>query len=423
MRCPRRACAAGDRTYRGALAALDRAGRPLGRRRCDLEIRRVRPQRAVARSAAGQSFAQYGDSDMTSRHLAITMGDPAGIGPEIIVKACVGLKDRIATGDLRLLIIGSGAALDGAKAALGTAIAIPEVSTEDRNWPNLCFLQADAEGGPIKPGVLSADGGRFAYKAIEQGVRLTHAGRTAAIVTAPLNKEALNKAGYHFPGHTEMLAHLTGVRGSVMLLAHGNMRVSHVSTHVALEDVPKRLTPERLRMVIDLTNDALLRLGIAKPKIAVAALNPHAGEGGLFGRQDIDVSEPTIRQAVADGLDVVGPVAGDTVFVKLRAGQYDAVVAMYHHQGHIPIKLLGFEVNQATGRWDYLSGVNVTLGLPIIRTSVDHGTAFDIAGKGIASERSLIEAIEYAEQLARIRPTAPGLTRPICRDEQPGHKA
>lgn len=337
---------------------------------------------------------------MTSRHLAITMGDPAGIGPEIIVKACLGLKDRIVKGDLRILIIGSGTALDGAKAALGADIAIPEVNSDDRDWPNLCFLQADTEGDPIKPGVLSADGGRFAYKAIEQGVRLTQGGRTAAIVTAPLNKEALNKAGYHFPGHTEMLAHLTGVRGSVMLLAHGNMRVSHVSTHVALEDVPKRLTPERLRMVIDLTNDALLRLGIAKPKIAIAALNPHAGEGGLFGRQDIDVSAPTIEKAVADGLDVVGPVPGDTIFVKLRAGQYDAAVAMYHDQGHIPVKLLGFQVDPATGRWQELSGVNITLGLPIIRTSVDHGTAFDIAGKGIANERSLIEAIDYAERLA-----------------------
>ncbi|QAU47608.1 4-hydroxythreonine-4-phosphate dehydrogenase PdxA [Bradyrhizobium guangzhouense] len=337
---------------------------------------------------------------MTSRHLAITMGDPAGIGPEIIVKACVGLEERIAKGDLRLLIIGSGAALDGAKAALGANIAIPQVTADDRDWPNLCYLQADAEGEAIKPGVLSADGGRFAYKAIEQGVRLTQAGRTAAIVTAPLNKEALNKAGYHFPGHTEMLAHLTGVRGSVMLLAHGNMRVSHVSTHVALEDVPKRLTPERLRMVIDLTNDALRRLGIAKPKIAIAALNPHAGEGGLFGRQDIDVSAPTIAKAVADGLDVVGPVPGDTIFVKLRAGQYDAAVAMYHDQGHIPVKLLGFQVDPATGRWQELSGVNITLGLPIIRTSVDHGTAFDIAGKGIANEHSLIEAIDYAERLA-----------------------
>jgi 4-hydroxythreonine-4-phosphate dehydrogenase len=329
------------------------------------------------------------------RPIALTMGDPAGIGPEIIVKACIGLQDRIARGDLRLLIIGSGAALECARAALGASIAIPEIRAEDREWPNLCFLQADAEGAPIRSGVLSADGGRFAFKAVEHGVRLTQAGRTAAIVTAPLNK-----AGYHYPGHTEMLAHLTGVRGSVMLLAHGNMRVSHVSTHVALEDVPKRLTPERLRQVIDLTNDALHRLGIARPKIAIAALNPHAGEGGLFGRQDIDVSAPTIAKAVADGLDVIGPVPGDTIFVKLRAGQFDAAVAMYHDQGHIPVKLLGFQVDPATGRWRELSGVNITLGLPIIRTSVDHGTAFDIAGKGIANEHSLIEAIDYAERLA-----------------------
>ena len=337
---------------------------------------------------------------MTSRHLAITMGDPAGIGPEIIVKACVGLKDRIATGDLRLLIIGSGAALNGAIATLAAGIAIPEVTPDDREWSNLCFLQADVEGDPIKPGVLSADGGRFAYKAVEHGVKLSLSGRVGGIVTAPLNKEALNKAGYHYPGHTEMLAALTGVRGSVMLLAHGNMRVSHVSTHVALQDVPSRLTPERLRLVIDLTHKALSAMGIARPKIAVAALNPHAGEGGLFGRQDIDVSKPTIDKAVADGLDVVGPIPGDTIFVKLRAGQYDAVVAMYHDQGHIPVKLLGFEVDPATGKWQELSGVNITLGLPIIRTSVDHGTAFDIAGKGIANERSMIEAIEYAERLA-----------------------
>jgi 4-phospho-D-threonate 3-dehydrogenase / 4-phospho-D-erythronate 3-dehydrogenase len=337
---------------------------------------------------------------MTYPHLAITMGDPAGIGPEIIVKACEKLRDRIDAGDLRLLIIGSGTALKNAAAQLGAGLDIPEVRAADAEWPDLCFLQADSEGEPIRPGVLSADGGRFAFKAVEQGVRLTQAGRIGGIVTAPLNKEALNKAGYHYPGHTEMLAELTGVKGSVMMLAHGNMRVSHVSTHVALQDVPKRLTPERLRYVIDLTDKALRGLGLERPKIAVAALNPHAGEGGLFGRQDIDVSEPTIARAVTDGLNVVGPVPGDTVFVKLRAGQYDAVIAMYHDQGHIPVKLLGFEVDPATGRWQELSGVNITLGLPIIRTSVDHGTAFDIAGKGIANERSLIEAIEYAERLA-----------------------
>jgi 4-hydroxythreonine-4-phosphate dehydrogenase len=343
---------------------------------------------------------------MRPRHLAITMGDPAGIGPEIIVKACRALCPRIASGELRLLVIGSGRALERARAAVTPEIAIPEITADRRDWPDLCFLQAGSEGAPIESGILSADGGRFAYLAVERGVRLAQAGQVGAIVTAPLNKEALNKAGYHYAGHTEMLAELTGVKGSVMLLAHGNMRVSHVSTHVALQDVPKRLTPERLRLVLDLTHEALLALGVASPRIAVAALNPHAGEGGLFGRQDIDISEPTIAGAVRDGMQVFGPVPGDTVFVKLRAGQYDAVVAMYHDQGHIPVKLLGFSVDPATGRWEALSGVNITLGLPIIRTSVDHGTAFDIAGKGIASERSLIEAVEYAEQLAAYRAKA-----------------
>ncbi|WP_213774064.1 4-hydroxythreonine-4-phosphate dehydrogenase PdxA [Bradyrhizobium sp. dw_78] len=337
---------------------------------------------------------------MPKRHLAITMGDPAGIGPEIILKACARLRDRLETSDLKLLIIGSGRALQQAERQLAAGINIAPVGVDDADWPNLAFLQADDESEAIQPGILSADGGRFAYKAVEQGVRLALSGRVGGIVTAPLNKEALNKAGYHYPGHTEMLAELTGVRGSVMLLAHGNMRVSHVSTHVALQDVPSRLTPERLRHVVDLTHKALRGIGIANPKIAVAALNPHAGEGGLFGRQDIEVSQPVIEKLVADGLDVVGPVPGDTVFVKLRAGQYDAVVAMYHDQGHIPVKLLGFEVDPATGKWQELSGVNITLGLPIIRTSVDHGTAFDIAGQGIANERSMIEAIEYAERLA-----------------------
>ena len=335
---------------------------------------------------------------MPARPLAITMGDPAGIGPEIIVKAAAKLRDRLAAGDLRLLIIGSVAALRLAEQQLSMRELIPEV--DDGAWPNLSFMRADQEGEPIRPGALSADGGRFAFKAVEKAVRLARAGEIAAIVTAPLNKEALNMAGYHYAGHTEMLAELTGVRGSVMMLAHGNMRVSHITTHVALEEVPKRLTPERLRLVIELTDKALRDLGVERRRIAVAALNPHAGEGGLFGRQDIDVSAPTIAEAVVEGFDVVGPVPGDTVFVKLRAGQYDAVIAMYHDQGHIPVKLLGFEVDPATGKWMELSGVNITLGLPIIRTSVDHGTAFDIAGRGIANERSLIEAIEFAERLA-----------------------
>src|SRR5688500_3288430 len=182
-------------------------------------------------------------------HLAITMGDPAGIGPEIIVKTCRKLRSRLEAGELRLLVIGSCTALQAANAQLGSGIDIPEMS-EDAEWPALACLQAGPEREAIAQGVLSAEGGRLAYLAVERGVKLAQAGRVQGIVTAPLNKEALNKAGYHYAGHTEMLAALTGVSGSVMMLAHGEMRVSHVSTHVALEEVPRRVTPERLRLVI-----------------------------------------------------------------------------------------------------------------------------------------------------------------------------
>jgi len=331
--------------------------------------------------------------------LSITMGDPAGVGPEIILRAAARLKPRIDAGALRLLIIGHRSALRAAAKVIPNAPDIPE-TTEDADWPALALLPAGEEHTPIAWGQLSPEGGRFAYLAVEKAVRLALAHRIGAIVTAPLNKEALNKAGYKFAGHTDMLAALTHTPSSVMLLAHGPMRVSHVTTHVALEKVAALITPTRLSRTIDLTLGALRDLGIAKPRLAVAALNPHAGEGGLFGTQDTDVVAPVIADYVARGHDISGPVPGDTVFVKLRAGQYDAVVAMYHDQGHIPVKLLGFDVDPATGTWRALSGVNITLGLPIIRTSVDHGTAFDIAGKGVANEESMIEAIEYAEKLA-----------------------
>src|SRR6266481_5809780 len=209
---------------------------------------------------------------MAKRHLAITMGDPAGIGPEIIVKACARLRDRLEASDLKLLIIGSRRAFDEANRQLAARIDVAHVGAEEANWPNLSFLQADDESASIAPGVLSADGGRFSYKAVEQGVRLALSGRVGGIVTAPLNKEALNKAGYHYAGHTDMLAALTGATGSVMMLAHDNMRVSHVTTHIALEDVPAKLTPARLRMVVELTHRALLDLGITRARIAVAAL-------------------------------------------------------------------------------------------------------------------------------------------------------
>jgi 4-hydroxythreonine-4-phosphate dehydrogenase len=288
--------------------------------------------------------------------------------------------------------------LDRARTLLNEALPFPE----DGAAPVAFGSVADAEP-PIETGKVSAEAGRFAYLAVAKAVALAQAGRIDAIATAPLNKEALNLAGYKYAGHTDMLAELTGVKSSTMLLAHGDIRVTHVTTHVALHDVPKLLTPERLGRTIEITHRAMLDLGIDHPRIAVAALNPHAGEGGLFGRQDIEITAPTIETYRARGWDVSGPVPGDTVFVKLRARQYDAVVAMYHDQGHIPVKLLGFDVDPATGEWKALSGINVTLGLPIVRTSVDHGTAFDIAGTGKADAGSMVEAVEYALRLAEVR--------------------
>ena len=336
--------------------------------------------------------------------LGITMGDPAGIGPEVIAKAwAMRTVHRLC----RPLVIGSVPVMQQTLRWLRLPFAVQPVSEQDLRAPRpgtICVLDPLKRPlGTFPQGRVSEKAGAASVSFILKAVDLAQRGIIDALVTGPINKEAINLAGYHYPGHTELLAELTGAKGSVMMLAHDGMHVSHVSTHCALEDVPKRLTPERLRRVIDVTHTALKQLGIARARIAIAALNPHAGEGGLFGRQDLDISTPVIADYVARGFDVVGPVPGDTVFVKLRGGQYDAVVAMYHDQGHIPVKLMGFKVDPATGTWNSLSGVNITLGLPIIRTSVDHGTAFDIAGQGIASETSLIEAIEYAERLAAAR--------------------
>jgi 4-hydroxythreonine-4-phosphate dehydrogenase len=335
--------------------------------------------------------------------IAVTSGDPAGIGPEIMVRAAAALAPRIAAGELALALVGSAAVQASTIEMLGLgdgAVVVGPGDARDRS-AGLVLVDVDATNDPIPVGRSTAEGGRVAYDAIATAVDLAMEGAVDAICTGPISKEALNFAGHHYSGHTELLADLTGARDSVMLLAHGHMRVSHITTHVALEDVPRRVTRERIERVVTLTDNALTALGLSRRRIAIAALNPHAGEGGLFGRQDIDIVAPAISALRDKGFDVEGPVPGDTVFVKLHAKQFDAVVAMYHDQGHIPVKLLGFSVDETTGRWEALSGVNVTLGLPIIRTSVDHGTAFDIAGKGIASETSLIEAIDLAVALAR----------------------
>jgi 4-hydroxythreonine-4-phosphate dehydrogenase len=334
--------------------------------------------------------------------LGLTMGDPAGIGPEIILRAARDLAPRIAAGEFALLAIGTKRCFEDAARRLDIGAEIV-TGGEASFWPRVPVIEAASTDAEIAPGRLSAEAGRLAYAAIERAVSLALAGEIDAIVTAPVSKESLHLAGYAFPGHTEILAELTGSKGSCMMLVHDRLRVSHVSTHVALADAPRRVTPERLRYVIDLTRQALLDLGFERPRIGVCALNPHAGEGGMFGREDIDVIAPVVESYRASGFDVTGPVPGDTVYVKALAGQFDAVVAMYHDQGHIAVKTLGFAMDPASGQMSAVSGVNVTLGLPIVRTSVDHGTAFDIAGQGLANPQSLIEAIEVAAQLVGAR--------------------
>lgn len=321
--------------------------------------------------------------------LAVTMGDPGGIGPEIIAKAAQKLSREVAEGRIELLVLGSAKALAKACGELNVAVdSLP-----------LTMLDVGPVEGEVVTGRISAVGGEWAFRAVKKAAELVQAGEADAIVTAPLSKEALHMAGHHFEGHTELLAHLTGQRDAVMMLAHGPMRVTHVTTHCAIADVPKRLTPTRLRRVFQVTLEALECLGFEKPRLGVAGLNPHSGEGGILGKEDEEIIAPIIKEFVDKGYDVTGPVPGDTVFIKLRAEQFDAVVAMFHDQGHIPVKLLGFDVDPETGKWQAISGVNVTLGLPILRTSVDHGTAFDIAGKGIANPDSLVDAAEYALKL------------------------
>lgn len=338
------------------------------------------------------------------QRVAITMGDPAGIGPEIMLKAINRLRQRIDEGEFSLILIGCLATFRATAELLGLEAPIHPTTASQLGDLEAPVAFVDVGNGQARsPGSLTVEAGQAAYDAVKLAVELAQSDIVQAICTAPLSKQTLNMAGHAFAGHTEMLSALTGARDSVMLLVHGGMRVSHVTTHCALAQVPSRLTRERLRRVVQLTHDVLITLGIAAPQIAVAALNPHAGEGGLFGTEDIDVTTPAVAEMRAEGIDVTGPHPGDTVFVKLRAGQFDAVVAIYHDQGHIPVKLLGFEIDSATGQWKSLSGVNVTLGLPIIRTSVDHGTAFDIAGKGVANENSLIEAIDFARRLISTR--------------------
>ena len=250
---------------------------------------------------------------------------------------------------------------------------------------------------------VSAAAGRAAYEYIERAVALVKTGEIHAIVTAPVNKEALAAAGVQHSGHTEILAQLTDTRDFAMLLMGKELRVIHVTTHVALRRVPDLVTRERVLRTIRLAQRTLEDLGRPRGRIAVCGLNPHAGEDGLFGDEEKTSIVPVIAAARAEGLSVTGPLPADTVFSRARGGEFDIVVAMYHDQGHIPVKTLGFEYDEATKKWTGLSGVNVTIGLPFLRVSVDHGTAFDRAWKGIANHESMVEALDVATTMLEAR--------------------
>jgi 4-hydroxythreonine-4-phosphate dehydrogenase len=254
--------------------------------------------------------------------------------------------------------------------------------------------------GEVAFGQVSPIAGDAAFRYVTKAIDLAMEGLADATVTNALNKDALNKAGHHFSGHTEIYAHFTNTAKYTMLLAHENLRVVHVSTHVSLREACDRVKKARVLDVIEIAYTVCKELGIENPRVGVAGLNPHSGEGGLFGREEIDEIIPAIEEARAKGIGAEGPVPPDTVFSKARGGWYDIVVAMYHDQGHIPLKVVGFVYNQEKAAWESVAGVNITLGLPIIRTSVDHGTAFDQTGKGTASPTSLVNAIDYAIRLA-----------------------
>ncbi|MEI4472943.1 4-hydroxythreonine-4-phosphate dehydrogenase PdxA [Frigidibacter sp. MR17.24] len=329
---------------------------------------------------------------MTERPpIAITMGDPSGVGAEVTVKALADLPPEARAG---FVVIGDRDTLERARAACGVTLDFHDFGATGRAG-SLAIDHIEVAGLPGRFGVLDPACGEACFRYIERAVRLSQSGAAAGIVTAPINKEALNAAGHHYDGHTGMLAHLTGSKSSWMLLASERLKVIHVSTHVSLATAITRATPERVLATIRTGHEHLKRMGYENPRIAVAGINPHCGENGLFGTEDDDAIRPGVERAQAEGINVTGPISADTVYYRAYSGAFDLVIAQYHDQGHIPIKLVAFD-----------SAVNVSLGLPIDRTSVDHGTAFDIAGKGLAKHVNMLSALDYAARLAANRKAA-----------------
>lgn len=339
---------------------------------------------------------------MTKKIIGITLGDPAGIGPEISLKAFS--KPNLYEKS-RPLLIGDASVVSyylKQHPELGLKLHVikhPRDGKYEFGTIDLIDLGI-VDMGSFKIGEVSTVGGDAAFQYVKKVIELAMAKEVDATVTNPLNKEAMNAAGHHYAGHTEIYADLTGTDKYTMMLADGNLRVVHVSTHVSLREACDRATKERVLDVIRIADKACKDLGIKNPRVAVAGLNPHCGENGLFGREEIEQINPAVEAAKAEGINVEGSLPADTLFSKANGGMYDIVVAMYHDQGHIPLKLLGFVYDQKKGAWQAVQGVNVTLGLPIIRASVDHGTAFDQAGHWTASELSLENAIDYAIRLA-----------------------
>ena len=333
--------------------------------------------------------------------LAITMGDPAGIGPEIIVKA---LNNKETYEKCRPLVTGDASVMEWAVRQLGTEQKINIIHSVGEalfefGTIDVYDLQC-VDMTVFEPGVVSPQCGNAAFVSIIKAIELAMADEVDGTVTAPLNKEALHKGGHNFDGHTEIYAHFTGTKKYAMLLADKFMRVIHVSTHVSLREACDRVKKDRIIEVTELINNACRQFGFENPHIGIAGLNPHASDNGLFGWEEEKEIIPAVNELKARGYNVDGPVPPDTLFAKARCGKYDGCVAMYHDQGHIPFKVVGFSWNKETGKMDSAQGVNITLGLPIIRVSVDHGTAFDVAGKGIASEEAMLLSIDYATRMA-----------------------
>lgn len=333
--------------------------------------------------------------------LGITMGDAAGIGPEIAAKA---LSKREIYYICRPLVVGDADVMRQAVNITGVELKVSSISevTEARFEYGIMDVidLNNVDLNKLEHGVVSAMTGNAAFESIIKVIDLALDKQIDGTVTGPIHKESLNAAGHHFAGHTEIYAHYTNTEDYAMFLVHGDLRVIHVSTHVPLREACELVKKERILSVIRLANNACKSLGIDSPRVGVAGLNPHSSDGGLFGYEEQGEIIPAIEEAKSIGILAEGPVPPDTLFSKAKGGLYDVCVAMYHDQGHIPIKLVGFVWNDEKQKWSSISGVNITLGLPIIRTSVDHGTAFGKAGKGTAIPDSLINAIEHAAKFA-----------------------